>query len=303
MKKLLLIVNPCAGKKKVNRFLSQIISLFNRADYAVTVHITAARGEATTVAAECAAQFDVVVCAGGDGTFNEVVSGLVRVNAACPLGYLPAGSTNDFANSLGLSTNLLQATRDIISCEPMQFDVGKFADRFFSYVASFGAFTRASYATPQSAKNALGHLAYLLGGIKELTSIRGYDVKVETDTGEVFADSYIFGAISNSTSVGGVLTLNEKLVDLSDGLFEVLLIRKPRNAAELGRCVTDLLRQCYDSPMITFCSAKKVAITADPNMDWTLDGEQEKGHETVIAENLHHAVRVFVPQKKSRKEK
>lgn len=303
MKKLLLIVNPCSGKKKTARYLSQIISIFNRADYAVTVHITSDRGEATAVAAERAADFDVIACAGGDGTFNEVISGMVSANATCPLGYIPAGSTNDFANSLGLSTNILQAARDILDSEPVSFDVGRFGERYFSYVASFGAFTRASYATSQSVKNALGHLAYILGGIKEIPSIHGYDVKFETQDGEVFEDSYIFGAISNSTSVGGVLTLDDSLVDLSDGLFELLLIRKPKNAVELGKCVSALLRQNYDSPMITFCPARKVTITADPGMDWTLDGEQEYGHTTVVAENLFHAIRVFVPKKKGKKAK
>lgn len=303
MKKLLLIVNPCSGKKKTARYLSQIISIFNRADYDVSVYITAARAEATQVAAERAGEFDMIVCAGGDGTFNEVVSGMVSVRAKCPLGYIPAGSTNDFANSLGLSANILQAARDIVEGDAKTFDIGRFGDRYFSYVASFGAFTRASYATSQSVKNALGHLAYILGGIKEIPSIHGYDVKFETEDGTVFEDSYIFGAISNSTSVGGVLTLDETLVDLDDGLFELLLIRKPKNAGELGKCVTALLRQNYDSPMITFCPAKKVEITADPGMDWTLDGEQEYGHTTVTAENLHDAIRVIIPKKSEKKAK
>lgn len=301
MKKLLLIVNPCSGKKKTARFLSQIIDIFNRAEYDVSIYITAARAEATAVAAGRAKDFDMIVCAGGDGTFNEVVSGMVSVGATCPLGYIPAGSTNDFASSLGLSSNILQAARDIMDGEEKTFDIGKFGDRYFSYVASFGAFTRASYATSQSVKNALGHLAYVLGGIKEIPSIHGYDVKFETDKGEVFEDSFIFGAISNSTSVGGVLTLNETMVDLDDGLFELLLIRKPKNAGELGKCVTALLRQNYDSPMITFCPARKVEITADPEMSWTLDGEEENGHEVVTAENLHDAIHVIVPKPKEKK--
>ena len=296
MKKLLLIVNPCSGKKKTARYLSQIISIFNRAGYDVSVYITAARAEATQVAAECAKDCDMIVCAGGDGTFNEVVSGMVSVKAECPLGYIPAGSTNDFASSLGLSGNILQAARDIVDGTPKTFDVGRFGSRYFTYVASFGAFTRASYATSQSVKNSLGHLAYVLGGIKEIPSIHGYDVKLETDSGEVFEDSFIFGAISNSTSVGGVLTLSESMVDLDDGLFEVLLIRVPKNAAELGKVVTALLWQNYDSPLITFCPARKVEITASPDMSWTLDGEEELGHDTVTVENLHDAIRVIVPK-------
>ena len=172
MKRLLLILNPCSGKKRANRALAEIVSIFNRGGYDVTVYTTAARGDATQVAASRCREFDCVVCAGGDGTFNEVVSGVYAAGSDTPIGYIPAGSTNDFASSMHLSRNLLQAAHDIVEGEPRTLDLGSFNGRCFSYVASFGAFTRASYATSQSVKNALGHLAYVLGGIKELPSIR-----------------------------------------------------------------------------------------------------------------------------------
>lgn len=297
MKKMLLIMNPCSGKKKANRYLAEIAAIFNGAGYDLTVHMTAARGDGTEIARERAGEFDVVVCVGGDGTFNEVVSGVIQSGKETPIGYIPAGSTNDFASSLGLSKDILQSARDIVAGEPATFDMGRFGERYFSYVASFGAFTKTSYATSQSVKNTLGHMAYILGGIKELPSLHGYKVRFETDSGEVFEDSYLFGAISNSTSVGGILTLDPELVDMNDGLFELLLIKCPTNLLELNECIVALSKQNYSSRMLTFCPARRVEITADAEMDWTLDGEHEAGHAAVTVENIHNAVRVIVPQK------
>ena len=293
MKRMLLIVNPFSGQKRANKFLPEIISLFNRADYEVIVHITGSQGDAAVVAEQKSQDVDLVVCCGGDGTLNETITGIIRAGADTPIGYIPAGSTNDFASSLKLSTNILQAAQDILDGEPVAYDVGKFGDRYFSYVASFGAFTKASYATPQSIKNALGHTAYVLGGITALSQIRKERVRMEID-GRVVEDDFLFGAICNSTSVGGILTLNPEKVDMSDGLFEVLLVRAPKSLTEISESLLTLSSQDYDNcAMMTFCSAKKVKIYADPNMPWTLDGEREEGHESVEAENLHHAIRLM----------
>ena len=294
MKKLLLILNPCSGKKKASHALADVVNVFNRGGYDVTVYITAARGDATKVVAQRAPEFDLVVCAGGDGTFNETISGLLAGGHDTPIGYLPAGSTNDFASSLHLSKNLVEAARDIVEGTPRRLDVGRFNDRYFSYVASFGAFTRASYATSQNVKNALGHLAYLLSGIKELAYIRSRRLRFTLDDGRVLEDEYIFGAISNSTSVAGILTLSEDLVDMNDGVFELLLVRKPENLLELNDCVLALTTQDYHTPMLTFTSARSVEIEAPEDMDWTLDGEQAKGQAHCVAENLHNAVKVIV---------
>lgn len=292
MKKLLLILNPCSGKKKASHALADVVNVFNRGGYDVTVYITAARGDATTVVAQRAPEFDLVVCAGGDGTFNETISGLLAGGHDTPIGYLPAGSTNDFASSLHLSKNLVEAARDIVEGTPRRLDVGRFNDRYFSYVASFGAFTRASYATSQNVKNALGHLAYLLSGIKELAYIRSRRLRFTLDDGRVLEDEYIFGAISNSTSVAGILTLSEDLVDMNDGVFELLLVRKPENLLELNDCVLALTTQDYHTPMLTFTSARSVEIEAPEDMDWTLDGEREPGRAHCRAENLHDAIRI-----------
>lgn len=292
MKQMLFIMNPVSGQKRAAKLLPEIIGLFNKADYAVTVFITAARGDATRFAAEHGGGKDIVVCCGGDGTLNETITGLLDAGLDIPIGYIPAGSTNDFASSLKLSGNILQAAQDIVEGTPVTFDVGRFGSRYFSYVASFGAFTKSSYATPQSVKNALGHTAYVLGGISELSQIRKEHIRMEVGD-EIIEDEFLFGAVCNSTSVGGILQLDPKLVDMSDGLFEILLVRAPKSLAEITECIAAVQNQRYnDCAMLTFISAPKVRFFTNPNMNWTLDGEREDGHSQVEVENIHHAIRL-----------
>lgn len=292
MKKMLFIMNPFAGQKRANRQLSDLLLLFTKAGYDVITHMTTGPGSASEAAERLAGEVDLIVCCGGDGTFNETVSGLLKSGRDVNLGYIPAGSTNDFAASLKLSSNILQAAQDILEGEPVPYDVGKFGNRYFSYVASFGAFTRASYATPQSVKNALGHTAYVLEGIQELSQIRKEHIRMEMD-GEVVEDDFLFGAICNSTSVGGILTLDPKQVDMADGLLEILLVRAPRNLAEISECLQALQSQEYNCAMITFRSAHHVTVYADPEMPWTLDGEREEGHTQVDVDNQHLAIRLM----------
>ena len=292
MKKMLFVMNPYSGMRRANKYLADIVALFNGADYEVTIHMTAGQGDATRIVEERCADKDLIVCCGGDGTFNETITGLLRAGKNIPVGYIPAGSTNDFAASLKLSPNIMQAAQDIVEGEPVPCDMGKFGDRYFSYVASFGAFTRATYTTPQSIKNMLGHTAYLLEGINELSQIRNEHVRLEID-GQVIEDDFLFGAISNSTSLGGILKLNPELVDMSDGRMEILLVRAPQNLTELAECLQALQVQKYNCAMITFQSAKKIRIFANPFMNWTLDGEREEGHEQVDVENIHHAIHIM----------
>lgn len=292
MKKMLFIMNPFAGQKKANKHLADILLLFSNAGYEVTVHMTRDVGDAMDAAFRRGKEADMVVCCGGDGTLNETVTGLLRSGGDVPIGYIPAGTTNDFASSLKLSTNIMQAAQDIVDGQPVPYDVGKFGDRFFSYVASFGAFTKASYIVPQNIKNALGHTAYVLGGISELSQIRNEHIRMEID-GQTVEDDFLFGAICNSTSIGGILTLDPKQVDMGDGLFEILLVRAARNLAEITECIQAVQTQKYNCAMITFRSAKKVRIFASADMPWTLDGEKEEGHEEVEVENLHHAIRLM----------
>lgn len=297
MEKLLLIVNPCAGQKKAKKLLSEIIELFNQAGYMVITHITSGPGDAEAACIRYADFVDRIVCCGGDGTFNETMSGILKSGQDIPIGYIPAGSTNDFAASLNLSCNILEAARNIVEGKAQRLDVGLLGNRYFSYVASFGAFTRASYATPQSMKNLLGHTAYVLSGIQELSQIRSYPVRFELPDGTVIADKFIFGAISNSTSVGGVLTLASDKVDMADGKFELLLIREPKDLFELSECVRALQQKTYNCAMITLTNTPQVTVTAPEEMPWTLDGEQETGHSQITATCIEHAIQVFKKEK------
>ena len=201
--------------------------------------------------------------------------------------------TNDFASSLHLSSDLLQAARDIVEGRPKQLDVGQLGNRYFSYVASFGAFTRTSYTTPQNLKNALGHTAYVLSSIQELSQIRSHSLRFVLSDGSIIEDKFLFGAISNSTSVGGVLTLAPDRVDMADGKLELLLIRAPKDLFELGECVRALQQKTYNCEMITFLSTDGVTVSAPEELCWTIDGEQETGHAQIEVSCLHHAIQVI----------
>ena len=214
MKKLLFIMNPRAGTRKANKVLPDILGLFNRYGYDVHVHITKGQGDGMEIVQQRAAEMDLVVCCGGDGTFNETVSGILKSGAQVPIGYIPAGSTNDFAVSLGLKNNPMEAAKQIMEGEAQAYDVGCFGGRHFTYVASFGLFTKASYATPQNMKNALGHTAYLLEGMQELGQIKPIRMQLAAD-GHILDEEFLFGAICNSTSVAGILTLDPNQVDLT----------------------------------------------------------------------------------------
>lgn len=294
METLLFVMNPFSGTKKAAKVLPDILSVFNRAGYKVIAHMTDGVGDAESFVRGNARDADLVVCCGGDGTFNETVSGLLRSCVDIPLGYIPAGSTNDFATSLKLSTDPVQAALDIVTGHEESFDIGMFGDRYFSYVASFGAFTRVSYATPQSVKNTLGHTAYLLSGIQELSQIKAVPVRLEL-ADRVIEDTFVFGAICNSTSVGGVLTLDANQVNLQDGKFELLLVRAPKDVTELGECILALQQKQYNCKMITFLSTDKVTVTTGRELDWALDGEWAPGQGEIRAENLHNAYRLILP--------
>lgn len=295
MKKVLIILNPCAGTKQANKFFVEIIQAFCEAGFEPVVRTTLGAGDGTDIARESAPRFDLVVCIGGDGTFNEVIAGVLESGAQTPIGYIPAGSTNDFACSIGLSKDVVQAARDIAHGRARTLDVGCFNGRYFSYVASFGAFTQASYEAPQSIKNMLGHMAYILEGIKDIPSIRPMKVWLKMEQG-VYGGEYIFGAVCNSTSVGGILTLSDDLVDMNDGKFEVLLIKSPSNILELNQILLALTTQNFNSPMISFFSSSRLEITADPDMPWTLDGEYQEGSETIVIENIRDAIQLMTAE-------
>jgi YegS/Rv2252/BmrU family lipid kinase len=290
--KILFVMNPKAGTKKAQKYLADILGEFCGAGHTVITHVTAGPGDAIQAVIRYSKEVDLVVCCGGDGTFNETVNGIMQCGIHVPIGYIPAGSTNDFAASLKLPTQPIKAARAILEGKPVRYDIGQFGSRYFSYVASFGAFTKASYATPQSVKNTLGHTAYILEGIQELSQIRPIHVKLELDE-EVIEDDFLFGAISNSTSVGGILTLDPQQVDMQDGKFEILLVRAPRKMGEISECIQALSTQRYNCQMITFRSSSHVRVTADENMVWTLDGERAEGASILDIYNLKQAIRLM----------
>ena len=296
-KKNLIIMNPCSGKKKANRFLTDIVDLFTKDGYMNTVLTTLKQGDGTTYTKEYAKDYDLITCIGGDGTFNEVVAGLLEDDIDVPIGYIPAGSTNDFASSLELPSGIVAAAKDIVNGERVPLDIGSFNGRKFSYIASFGAFTQTSYATSQNLKNMLGHLAYVLEGAASITSIRPEHLKIEAD-GKVYEGDYIFGAISNSTSFGGVLKINPEYVDMGDGKFELLLVKAPKNPIDLTEIIYMLSNQDYNSGMLTFINAKQFKIHANEKMAWSLDGEYQEGCQDIFVENLHHAVDVIINKNK-----
>lgn len=283
-------MNPCAGTKKANKYLTDILVLFGKHGYDCTVHLTEAAGDAKMFVKENAGSFDLVVAIGGDGTFNEVVAGVIKSGADVQIGYIPAGSTNDFANSLKLSKNILKAAADIMEGTAKQIDIGSFNGRNFSYVASFGAFTEISYKTSQNLKNSLGYLAYALEGVKDIANLKSKHLRFVADD-VVIEDDFIFGAICNSTSVGGVISLDPKMVDLSDGLFELLLIRLPKDIFELNEIVIALTSKKYNSKMISFTSAKNIIIETEEEINWTLDGEYAYGEKLIKVENLNKAIK------------
>lgn len=291
--KALIIINPMSGMKRANKHLTDIVDIFTKAGYVCTVMTTLQRGDGTVYAREWADKVNLIVAVGGDGTFNEVVAGVMESGERVRIGYIPSGSTNDFASSLNLSKDIVKAARDIAEGSPVSFDIGSFNGRKFSYVASFGAFTEASYGTPQNVKNALGHLAYILEGIKSISSIKKSHMVIEAD-GKVYEGDYIFGAISNATSVGGILTLNPEYVDMRDGKFELLLVKAPKDLIDLTEIVYMLSSQDYNSNILTFINAEKFQITADADTPWSLDGEYQEGCEKIEIVNHHHAIELMM---------
>ena len=275
MKKLLFIINPRAGKTKSREPLFDAASVFCEAGYLVNIQRTTARGDATLLARELGAEYDVVACYGGDGTLNETLNGLMHLprEKRPPVCYLPGGSTNDFAASLGISSDPVEAAHSAMRLHPLTIDVGRFGERWFSYVASFGAFTRTSYSVSQDAKNMLGHLAYLLGGAKDLETLHPYRMKLTAD-GETIEGEFIFGAVSNSTSIAGLMKLTGEQVSFSDGVFELMLVPVPRTPAALQSLIFTLMNQSYeDSESVIFRHIRHVVAETAENIPWTLDGE------------------------------
>ena len=290
--KLLFIINPHSGKGQIKNNLVDIVDIMVKAGYDVTIYTTQARADATRKVMEEAANFDRIVCSGGDGTLDEVVTGLIKSDTNTPLGYIPAGSTNDFANSLGIPKEMVKAAEAAVGKNPFPCDIGDFNSDTFVYVAAFGLFTEVSYKTSQQLKNIFGHVAYIMEGAKHLHDILSYNMQVEYE-GHVFQDEFIYGMVTNSVSVGGFKGMTGTDVKLDDGVFEVTLIKKPHNPIELNEILACLTNMIDDSDLIYSFKTNEVRITAREQIAWTLDGEFGGEHEEVIIRNLNKRVTIF----------
>lgn len=290
--KLLFIFNPHSGKGQIKNNLVDIVDIMVKAGYDVTIYTTQARADATRKVMEEAANFDRIVCSGGDGTLDEVVTGLIKSDMNTPIGYIPAGSTNDFANSLGIPKEMVKAAEVAVGKNPFPCDIGDFNSDTFVYVAAFGLFTEVSYKTSQQLKNIFGHVAYIMEGAKHLHDILSYNMQVEYE-GHVFQDEFIYGMVTNSVSVGGFKGMTGTDVKLDDGVFEVTLIKKPHNPIELNEILACLTNMIDDSDLIYSFKTNEVRITAREQIAWTLDGEFGGEHEEVIIRNLNKRVTIF----------
>lgn len=293
MKQMLFVFNPRSGKAQIKNHLLDILDTFIKSGYEIQVHVTQKTRDAVNVVTECGSGKDVVVCSGGDGTLNETISGLLQLENPPLLGYIPAGSTNDFAASLGLPFNMKKAAREIADGMPYPIDIGHFCDdRYFVYIAAFGAFTEVSYMTPQEKKNVLGHQAYMLEGVKSLLSVKPYHMKVESEDMAI-EDDFIFGMITNTISVGGFKGLVPQGVALNDGMFEVLLIRMPKTPLDLSNIISYMFLKEEQNEYVHKFKTKQLTLFSEEPVDWVLDGEFGGTRTEVTIENLQRRINII----------
>lgn len=293
MKKMLFIYNPNSGMGLLKPKLSDVLDIFVKGGYEVTVYPTQKYHDAVRKMGEYEEQYDLVACSGGDGTLDEVVTGMMKREDKVPIGYIPAGTTNDFASSLHISKNMLEAADTVVNGVPFACDVGEFNEDYFVYIAAFGLFTDVSYETKQSMKNVLGHLAYILEGTKRIFNIPSYRIKVTHD-GEAIEDEFIYGMVTNSRSVGGFKGITGKNVVFDDGKFEVTLFKTPRNPMELNEILGALaLRKINPKRMYSF-KTNEVHFETEEEIPWTLDGEFGGVHEEVVVKDCQKALEIMV---------
>lgn len=294
MKKMLFIYNPRSGKGQIRNSLSAIVECFSAHGYDVTIHATQSARDGEKIAEERAEEFDLIVCSGGDGTLDEIVTGVMRSGVKKPIGYIPAGSTNDFARSLGIPKPMDQAAQIAAKGEPFACDIGRFNDDYFVYVAAFGIFTDVSYQTKQEMKNMLGHAAYLLEGMKRMGTWKSSHIVVESDEYSAEGD-FVYGMITNSNSVGGIKGISGHNVELNDGLFEVLLVHTPQNLIEWQEAITAVLLKDKESRRIEMFKTRRMRFLSEEPVAWTRDGENGGEHTCVEVENLQEQLEFLVP--------
>lgn len=293
-KRIMLIVNPKAGKGGYKYHLTQVMEVFCCSGFTPTVFFTRRKGNGAELVRKYAKDYELVVCLGGDGTLSEIVGGMMCLEERRPIGYIPLGTANDVARTLGLSSKPGEAAKQIVTGKPIVYDVGEFGDgNYFTYVAAFGAFTEVSYATPQEKKQILGHMAYMLEAIKSLSKLTHYRAIVEYDGG-VIEDDFVFGAVTNTTSVAGLVRLDSSIVNLSDGMFEVLLVRKPLDMIDLSEILTAAVSSDFSGQNILFLRSREVRIMFPQPVSWTRDGEDGGTHRDVFIVNRHPGVQIIV---------
>ncbi len=290
--KALLIVNPRSGRQRVQTELFRIVERLDGAGYDTTVVLTKYRGHAAELAAR-AGEYDLLVCTGGDGTLNEVISGLLKNGLECPIGYIPLGSTNDLAGSLGIPSDVDAALDMILEGEPVPIDVGRFNGRYFLDVGLLGIFSRTCYETPQDMKNTLGFLAYVLEGIREVPTVHPIPLRIEAGDA-VYEGEYLACVVSNSRKLGGVVSLGEDRVDLSDGKFELLLVEKEKTPMQLHGYIRALRTADLKAEGMTFVSVPSLRIISPDDQPWTLDGERADWQGEADIEILPRAARLLM---------
>lgn len=294
MKKMLFIFNPRSGKEQIKGHLLQILDIFTKAGYDIRVHVTQCQQDATKTVAASGQDMDLIVCSGGDGTLNETISGLMQLKEPPLLGYIPAGSTNDFAASLNIPKHMARAAQSIVDGSPFAIDIGTFCrDRYFMYIAAFGAFTEVSYLTSQDRKNLLGHQAYMLEGVKSLTGIKPYPMRVEWEGGAL-EERFVFGMVTNTVSVGGFKGLVNQSVALDDGVFEVLLIRMPRTPADLSNILSYLFLREEPNEYVYRFKVSSIRFYSSEPVDWVLDGEYGGARTEVEVGNLKERIKILL---------
>lgn len=289
-KKLMLIVNPIAGKSRAKYNLASLASIFYKNNYEPAIYFTSPDCGAEELIEKHAKDFDVVACCGGDGTVSEAIEGIMKLENCPPLGYIPCGTTNDLAKSLDLPKNMKRAANTIANEEPLPLDIGSFGNEcHLAYIASFGAFTEVSYETPQKAKNIFGHMAYIFSAFKSMNKIKPYHIKIESEE-KNFEDDVIFCSVTNSTSVAGIFKFDKNLVDFNDGLYEVLLIKQPKRLRTVFAIFLSMFNTTYKHDHITLFQTSKLKLTADKNIDWAIDGEHRSSSNTIEITNNHNAI-------------
>lgn len=298
MKKLLFLYNAHSGREKIKSHLVSIIDTFAKAGFEITVHPTQAREDATNTIVSEGTRYDVIVVSGGDGTLDEAVKGMIELKLDIPLGYIPAGSTNDFAKSVGIPTNMTKAAQTVVYGKPFPCDVGFFNEKPFVYIAAFGILTEVSYETKQEVKNVFGHMAYVLEGFKSIGMGNFKPIDMTITVGDrVIKDSFIYGMVSNSSSVGGFKSPLFKGVQLDDGKFEGIFVRYPEDPTDLNAVIASLIAGEPDAEYMYYFKASELSITSDEPVAWTLDGENGGNNTEVKIKNLKQAIKVLTPNK------